>query len=67
MTCVFETHRRRGNSRSYIDAYSVRNIAAFINFSCRPNLEMQSIEGSHRDRKLPRIAFYAKEDIQAGT
>ena len=57
----------RGGGGVIIDAYAVRNIAAFINFSCDPNLEMRPIESPSGDRQLPRVGFFAKEDISPGT
>ena len=38
----------------------MRNLAAFINFSCAPNLEMRRVKGAHQ---RARVAFYAKRDI----
>eukprot|EP00966_Prymnesium_polylepis_P077984 1807760-Prymnesium_polylepis.1 len=49
-----------------IDAYAVRNLAAFVNFGCQPNLEMRSVPGLHRDPKLPRVGFFAKQHIPEG-
>ena len=53
-----------------IDAYAVRNLAAFINFSCGGdvcNLKAESVKAEHRDRSFPKVAFYATKDIHAGT
>ena len=61
MTLTFASH-----SPGVIDAIAVRNVAAFINFSCDPNLELRKVEGAHGNRKSPRAAFFAKEDIQTG-
>ena len=46
-----------------IDAYAVRNIAAFINFSCDPNLEKKGIKCPVR--KL-RVAFFTKRNLKPG-
>lgn len=45
----------------------MRNLAPFINFSCKPNLEMKPITALHGDRRLPRVAFFAKEKISPGS
>ena len=50
----------------YIDAHAVRNLAAFINFSCAPNVEPKGIPSLSGDKRLPRIGFFAKRDIKAG-
>eukprot|EP00965_Chrysotila_dentata_P150919 4987299-Pleurochrysis_carterae.AAC.1 len=42
-----------------IDAYAVRNVAAFINFSCKPNLRKVSVPATHADSKFPRVGFVA--------
>ena len=47
-----------------IDGYAVRNVAAFINFSCDPNLCTQRIASASGDVHLPRVGFYAKKDIK---
>eukprot|EP00965_Chrysotila_dentata_P198254 6178676-Pleurochrysis_carterae.AAC.3 len=44
-----------------IDAYTVRNVAAFINFSCAPNLEFTSLTGAHQNGDFPRVGFFARE------
>ena len=53
--------------RCYIDAHAVRNLAAFINFGCSPNLETRRVRSLSGDRRLARVAFYAKCDIKVGT
>uniref|UniRef100_A0A7S2MSG8 Histone-lysine N-methyltransferase n=1 Tax=Haptolina brevifila TaxID=156173 RepID=A0A7S2MSG8_9EUKA len=50
----------------YIDAYQIRNLAAFINFGCTPNLEARPMHALSGDRRLPRIGFFAKSDIAQG-
>ena len=44
-----------------IDAVTaVRNLAAFINFSCGGavcNLKAESVKAEHRDRSFPKVAF----------
>ena len=47
------------DSANVIDAYAMRNIAAFINFSCDPNLEMRKIASASGDKALPRVALFA--------
>jgi len=55
-----------GGNACYIDAHAIRNLAAFINFGCSPNLEVRSVPSLSGDKRMPRIAFYAKQDIKAG-
>jgi len=50
-----------------IDAYAVRNVAAFINFSCKPNLRKVSVPATHADSKFPRVGFVAIDTIKIGT
>jgi len=60
----------KGKGDVVIDAYAVRNLAAFINFSCGGdvcNLKAESVKAEHRDRSFPKVAFYATKDIHAGT
>jgi histone-lysine N-methyltransferase SUV39H len=57
----------RVKDRCYIDAHAVRNLAAFINFGCAPNLEPRGVRSLSGDKRLDRVAFYAKRDIEAGT
>ena len=49
-----------------IDAYAIRNVAPFINFSCEPNLESRPSFAASGDARLPRVTFYAKRDIYVG-
>ena len=42
----------------------MRNAAAFINFSCSPNLEVRRIAGPSGDARLPRVGFFARVDIR---
>ena len=56
---------RSGNASSaVIDAYAVRNVAAFINFSCDPNLEVKPIAAPSGDKRIRRVAFFAARDIK---
>ena len=57
---------RSGASAAVIDAYAVRNVAAFINFSCEPNLEVRPIAAPSGDKRMRRVAFFAARDIKAG-
>ena len=61
------TPKSRSKEQCYIDAHAVRNLAAFINFGCAPNLELKSVRSLSGDKRLDRVAFYAKRDIEAGT
>eukprot|EP00908_Phaeocystis_cordata_P012826 Transcript_23821.p1 GENE.Transcript_23821~~Transcript_23821.p1 ORF type:complete len:489 (+),score=120.68 Transcript_23821:94-1467(+) len=52
-----------------IDAYLVRNIAAFAAFACRPayaNMEKKARFCSHWDKRVFHVAFLAKCNIQPG-
>ena len=49
-----------------IDAYTVRNVAAFINFSCEPNLEARPIAAQSGDPRLNRVGFFATRDVVPG-
>ena len=57
-----------GKNKYVIDAYAIRNIAAFINFGCneKVNLEVRKIASPSGDSRLPRVGFFAKEAIPAG-
>eukprot|EP00966_Prymnesium_polylepis_P272686 6300071-Prymnesium_polylepis.1 len=55
-----------GAKSAVIDAYAVRNLAPFMNFSCVPNLIVVRVPAAHGDRHYPRVAFMAKRDIKAG-
>ena len=60
-------HFELSGGRFLIDAFAVRNVAAFINFSCSPNLELRYLDHPYGDRRIKRVGFYAKEDIESGT
>ena len=49
-----------------IDAKWYGNVARFINHSCEPNLEKQSVFVDSHDLRLPRLAFFASSDIKKG-
>ena len=42
----------------------MRNVAAFINFSCDPNLEVKPIAAPSGDKRIRRVAFFAARDIK---
>lgn len=55
---VFTLNLAKGTSSkqgeaAYIDAYQVRNLAAFINFGCTPNLEPRAMLSLSGDRRTP--------------
>lgn len=66
MAYQFDCGLGKSGHGPYIDAEHVRNVSAFINFSCTPNLQPCKVESVHGDRSLPRVAFFAKEDIAPG-
>lgn len=47
-----------------IDASVFGNVGRFFNHSCTPNLYAQNLLYDHEDRSMPRIMFFASEDIQ---
>ena len=49
-----------------IDAYGYGNLSRFINHSCAPNLQSISVHVNNSDLLLPRIAMFAKKDIEIG-
>jgi hypothetical protein len=49
-----------------IDALHARNVSAFANFSCSPNMRKSPLYAEHWDRRLPHAAFFATRPIQAG-
>ena len=44
----------------------MRNLAAFVNFSCDPNLKAQPVVAQDGDRQHRRIAFVSVQDIKPG-
>ena len=60
-----------GNRRSprggfAIDALHARNVSAFANFGCLPNMRKWPVFVQHWDRRLPHAAFFATKDIPPG-
>lgn len=47
-----------------IDAYNYSNVSRFINHSCDPNLMSVRSFINHHDKRFPRIAFFAVQDIK---
>ncbi|CAG9760116.1 unnamed protein product [Ceutorhynchus assimilis] len=48
-----------------IDAKFYGNFSRFINHSCEPNLHPVKVFVEHHDRRFPRIALFAKNNIEA--
>ncbi|VVC44969.1 Hypothetical protein CINCED_3A004403 [Cinara cedri] len=46
-----------------IDAYNYSNVSRFINHSCDPNLLSVRSFINHHDKRFPRIAFFATQNI----
>ena len=58
-----------GKGEAFIDAFHVRNTAAFAAFACcklYANMEKQPWLSSHWDKQLSHVAFVATRDIQPG-
>jgi len=47
-----------------IDAFNYSNVSRFINHSCDPNLMSVRSFINHHDKRFPRIAFFAVQDIK---
>jgi ankyrin repeat protein len=47
-----------------VDADRLGSVARFLNHSCDPNLVAREAFVQHRNMKFPRIAFFARRDIQ---
>ena len=50
-----------------MDAKLRGNIGRFFNHSCMPNMFVQNVFVDTYDLKFPWIAFFAKENVNAGT
>jgi hypothetical protein len=48
----------------HIDAFCVRNVAAFINFRCDPNLYAKPLRATGDDPRWFRVGLFAKRDIK---
>ena len=59
-------HFELSGGRFLIDAFAVRNVAAFINFSCDPNLEPRRLDALSGDKSLPRVGFFARREAPWG-
>ncbi|KAJ1921058.1 translation initiation factor activity protein [Mycoemilia scoparia] len=49
-----------------IDARHYGNISRFINHSCEPNIEIRAVFIEHWDKRLHRLALFARRDIMPG-
>ena len=54
------------NSGFAIDALHARNVSAFANFACFPNMRKGPMLAKHWDARLPHAAFIATRNIAAG-
>ncbi|KAF2211476.1 hypothetical protein CERZMDRAFT_43353 [Cercospora zeae-maydis SCOH1-5] len=50
-----------------VDGEHIGNVTRFINHSCEPNVRLYSVSYNKHDLKLYSLAFFAYEDIPAGT
>jgi SAD/SRA domain/SET domain/Pre-SET motif len=55
---------REGDEVFTLDASEFGNFTRFINHSCMPNLFAQNVLYDHDNIKMPRIMFFATENIQ---
>ncbi|KAL6506451.1 hypothetical protein OROGR_024632 [Orobanche gracilis] len=61
---LFDIYNSRGGSVGFaIDSAMYGNIGRFINHSCSPNLYAQNVLYDHDDKRMPRLMFFATEDI----
>ncbi|CAA0834523.1 Histone-lysine N-methyltransferase- H3 lysine-9 specific SUVH5 [Striga hermonthica] len=62
---LFDIYNSRGGRADgfAIDAGVYGNVGRFINHSCSPNMYAQDVLYDHADNKMPRIMFFATEDI----
>ncbi|XP_074061795.1 histone-lysine N-methyltransferase SUV39H1 [Macrotis lagotis] len=49
-----------------VDGAQFGNISHFLNHSCSPNLQVYNVFINNVDQRMPRIAFFATRNIQAG-
>ncbi|EOD14692.1 hypothetical protein EMIHUDRAFT_197202 [Emiliania huxleyi CCMP1516] len=62
---VFE--RGSASSDQFVDGFAVRNVGAFINFRCDPNLVVRPLKSYFDpDGRWCRFGFFAKKDIKEG-
>ena len=62
---VFE--RGSTSSDQFVDGFAVRNVGAFINFRCDPNLVVRPLKSYFDpDGRWCRFGFFAKKDIKEG-
>ncbi|CAA0834518.1 Histone-lysine N-methyltransferase- H3 lysine-9 specific SUVH5 [Striga hermonthica] len=62
---LFDIYNSRGGRVDgfAIDAGVYGNVGRFINHSCSPNMYAQDVLYDHADNKMPRIMFFATENI----
>ena len=61
-----DSHKGGESGGHAIDALHARNVSAFANFACFPNMKKVPRLGCHWDSRLPNAAFVATRDIAAG-
>lgn len=50
-----------------LDSGSMGNIGGFFNHSCEPNLSLQYVFHDTHDIRLPLVAFFTNQFVEAGS
>ncbi|KAK3607193.1 hypothetical protein CHS0354_008878 [Potamilus streckersoni] len=65
-TYLFDLDYNDGDCPFTVDAAWYGNVSHFVNHSCDPNLEVFGVWINTLDPRLPRIALFARRDIEKG-